>query len=234
MTRDDGELVPEELGGPEPEGQAPDSSDLFDPAALSAPEKRALLSALLFSAGEVLPADRLGEFLGLDAAGLLLLVEEAGGELRALGLDILSAAGGFRIVTTGRWDAYLARFHRQVRRAKLSKSALEILAVIAYEQPVSRVRVDELRQVNSESTLRALLDKHLITVAGRAETPGRPFLYRTTAKFLEVFGLATLDDLPPRPASLDLAPPSEDEGGESEEKLGLDDLPGFDDDTLEP
>jgi segregation and condensation protein B len=234
MASDDGELLPEELDGPELDGQPADASDLFDPAALSAPEKRALLSALLFSAGEALPAERLGEFLGLDAAALALLVEEASGELRALGLDILGAAGGFRMVTTGRWDAYLARFHRQVRRAKLSKSALEILAVIAYEQPVSRVRVDALRQVNSESTLRALLDKHLITVAGRADTPGRPFLYRTTAKFLEVFGLATLDDLPPRPASLDLAPSGEEEGAESGQTPSLDDLPGFDDDTLEP
>ena len=220
--------APEELAAEQPE-----SAELFDPAGLSPADKRALLNALLFTAGEVLPAGRLAEFLGLDETGLELLVAEGAVELQPLGLDILRAAGGYRMVTGGHWDAYLARFHRQVRRARLSKSALEILAVIAYEQPVSRARIDELRQVNSESSVRALLDKRLITVAGRAETPGRPFLYRTTPKFLEAFGLSGLEDLPPRPASLDLAP-SEENGTEREEAThGLDDLPGFDSDMLE-
>ena len=207
-----------------------EAEDLFDPARLDGAEKRALLSVLLFASGEVVPQERLSEFLGLDAAALDLLAEETSGELRTHGLDILRVAGGWRMVTAAQWDASLSRFFRQVRRGKLGKSALEILAVIAYEQPVSRSRVDELRQVNSESTLRSLLDKRLITVAGRAETPGRPFLYRTTARFLEVFGLDSLADLPPRPASLDLPVlPAE----ERESAPGLDDLPGFDEDKLD-
>jgi segregation and condensation protein B len=186
---------------PAPPPEQPDET-LLSPAALSPAERRALLSALLFTSGEKLDADRLAQFLAVDEAALRILAEEAAGELRALGLDILDAAGGYRMLSAAQWDPWLGAFHRQVRKAKLGKSALEILAVIAYEQPVSRTRVDELRQVNSESTVRSLLDRRLITVAGRADTPGRPFLYRTTEYFLEVFGLSSLADLPPRPADL--------------------------------
>jgi segregation and condensation protein B len=170
--------------------------------ALDLQDKAALLTALLFTAGERLDGPRLGEFLGLHPDNLRLLAEEVSGSLRPLGIDILGAAGGYKLVSDARWDRELTAFHRTVRKARLSRSALEILAIIAYEQPVSRTRIDELRQVNSDSTVRALLDRRLITVAGRADTPGRPFLYRTTEQFLEVFALESLADLPLRPADL--------------------------------
>jgi segregation and condensation protein B len=202
-------------------------ADLFDPAAFTRGEKSALLVALLFAAGDILPVARLTEFFALSEEELIVLVEEAAGELRLRGLDILAAAGGYRLVTAAEWDEPLRRFHRQVRKAKLSRGALEILAIIAYEQPISRSRIDDMRQVNSESTVRTLLDRRLITVAGRADTPGRPFLYRTTAHFLEVFGLNALDELPPRPAALDLP------AGEREEPFSIDALPDFSEDELE-
>jgi segregation and condensation protein B len=227
-TADEADEAAEDTASEQPAGD-----ELFDPVLLSLPEKRALLAALLFSSPEILPLVRLADFLGIAAEQFPLVIEETAGELRHLGLDVLHAAGGLRMVTAGNWAAYLARFHRQVRRAKLSRSALEILAVIAYEQPVSRARVDELRQVNSESTVRSLLDKRLITVAGRSEGPGRPFLYRTTERFLEVFGLNSLDDLPPRPATLDLPPPEAlPETDSSRELFDIDHLPSMDD-TLE-
>jgi segregation and condensation protein B len=139
-----------------------------------------------------------------------------------LGLDVLAVAGGFKLVTSAQWDSYLAAFHRQERKARLSRSALEVLAIVAYEQPVARGRIDELRQVASEYALRTLLDRRLLTVAGREEGPGRPFLYRTTAQFLELFGLGSLDDLPPRPASFAAAPNTGDDA-----PPGLDDLPSL-------
>lgn len=201
--------------------------DLFDPAAYTRAEKGALLTALLFAAGDLLPSERLAEFFGLSEDELLVLAEETAGDLRPRGLDVLNAAGGYRLVTASEWDEPLRRFHRQVRKAKLSRGALEILAIIAYEQPLSRSRIDDLRQVNSESTVRTLLDRRLITVAGRAETPGRPFLYRTTEHFLEVFGLNSLEDLPPRPAALDL-PAAEREGS-----FSIEALPNFSEDEFE-
>lgn len=205
-----------------------ESEDLFAPGALAQDEQAGLLTAVLFSAGEVVSAERLTEYFGIDAIELDVLAAEAAGSLRPLGLDILAAAGGFKLVTTSIWDSYLRNFHRKLRRARLSKGALEILAVIAYEQPVTRARVDELRQVNSEGPIRTLLDKRIITVAGRADTPGRPFLYRTTAYFLEIFGLDSLGDLPPRPASLDKATGLDLGRQDDAEPAGLDELPGFD------
>jgi len=218
---DDPERIEEERG-------VPPGEDLFDPARLSNQQKGALLTALLFSTGETVPLARLAEFLDMAEPELATFTDELAGELRLQGLDILSAAGGLRIVTSAEWDEPLRRFHRQTRKARLSRNALEILAIIAYEQPIARSRVDELRQVNSESTVRTLLDRRLITVAGRADTPGRPFLYRTTDYFLEVFGLRTLNDLPPRPAALDMPPPAPGEAA-----FSIDDLPGFGEDEIE-
>ncbi|GEM_PF-2154643 len=209
-----------------------DSAPELVPSELTAAEQGALLTALLFSAGEVLSAPRLAEYFNVDPAELDVLAAEAAGRLRPLGLDILQAAGGLRLVTASQWDAQLSGFHRSVRKGRLSKSALEILAVVAYEQPVTRSRIDELRQVSSESTLRTLLDKRLITVAGRAETPGRPFLYRTTDTFLETFGLLALSDLPPRPASFAAAESLSIGRPDDQEPASLDDLPGFDADDL--
>ena len=219
--------MPDEPGHPQPPSTpaSDHASKLFDPTALDSPDKRALLAALLFSTGEVVPAQRLMEFLELEDEALAVAAEELAGELRPLGLDVLPAAGGFKLVTSAQWDSYLTAFHRQERKARLSKSALEVLAIVAYEQPVARARIDELRQVASDSTLRTLLDRRLITVAGREDTPGRPFLYRTTAQFLELFGLNSLDDLPPRPASYAAA-----QQQPAEEPSGLEALPGFGED----
>lgn len=226
-----GEPSPAADDSPEDAPVAQESDTPPDLAPPAPGERGALLTALLFASGEVVPGDRLAEYLGLEPQALRILAEETAGELRLRGLDIINAASGFKLVTAAQWDEFLRRFHRHVRQVRLSKSALEILAVIAYEQPVVRTRIDELRQVNSESTLRTLLDRRLITVTGRAETPGRPFLYRTTDRFLEVFGLSSLDDLPPRPASLDLPQPTL--GVEDEELPDLEGLPGFGIEELE-
>lgn len=226
------EQAAERLTARDPDERPEDSEKQLVPSELTATEQAALLTALLFSAGEVLPAQRLAEYFGVDPAELEVLAAETAGALRPLGLDVLQAAGGLRLVTASQWDAQLGAFHHSVRKGRLSKSALEILAVIAYEQPVTRLRIDELRQVSSESTLRTLLDKRLITVAGRAETPGRPFLYRTTDTFLEVFGLLALSDLPPRPPSFEAAHAISLGQPEDDEPTGLDDLPGFDSDEL--
>lgn len=92
--------------------------------------------------------------------------------------------------------------------ARLSKSALETLAIIAYKQPILRVDVESIRGVACGETIRSLMEKHLVKIAGRAEVPGRPILYGTTKRFLEVFGLNNLNDLPKneQPKQADLKP----------------------------
>ena len=191
----------------EPELETPPAAVGADPGVDEVDEldRPALLTALLFASGELLPQERLGAVFSLTPDGLDLLVEESAGALRPLGLDIVSAAGGYRLVTAAQWDGQLRQFFRQQRKSKLSRNALEILAVIAYEQPVTRVRVDELRQSSSESAVRTLLERRLITVASRDDGPGRAFRYKTTEAFLELFGLASITDLPPRPASFESA-----------------------------
>lgn len=214
-----------------PDKPAELSDELFDPARLEAADKAALLAALLFTSGEVLEEKKLREFFGLETGQLQVLAAETSGSLRPLGLDILKAAGGYRIVTASQWDSFVRMFHRQVRKAKLSKSALEILAIIAYEQPITRARVDEIRQVSSESTVRTLLDRRLLTVAGRSTAPGRPFLYNTSGQFLEVFGLEDLDDLPPRPSYLENIEDSPERPPEA--AAGMENLPDFNDELVE-
>lgn len=188
---------------PAPASADPDDA-AWSAADLPQSEQQALLSALLFTSGEALAETRLCSFMGKLPQELELLVEESSASLRTVGLDILKAAGAYRLVTAAQWDGPLRLFFRQVRKSKLSRNALEILSVIAYEQPVTRVRIDELRQANSESAVRSLLERRLITVAGREDGPGKAFKYKTTPAFLELFGLSSLADLPPKPVSFNV------------------------------
>jgi segregation and condensation protein B len=111
-------------------------------------------------------------------------------------LQIIEAGGGFRLVTRPEVLPWLVKLARSKTRSRLSRPALETLAIIAYRQPVSRPEVDATRGVNSEGVLDNLLERRLIRIAGRRDSPGRPFLYETTREFLLAFGLRDLGDLP--------------------------------------
>jgi segregation and condensation protein B len=111
------------------------------------------------------------------------------------GFELREVAGGFRLQTRESLREWVLRLKR-IRPARLSKAALETLAVIAYKQPVSRAEVEEIRGVDASGTLRLLLDKKLVRIAGRKDAPGRPLLYGTTRRFLEVFDLKDLTTLP--------------------------------------
>ena len=90
----------------------------------------------------------------------------------------------------------IGTYLRQNTHKKLSKSALESLAIIAYKQPVTKTEIESIRGVNSDYTIQKLLEKDLIEISGRSEGPGKPLLYSTTSKFTDYFGLKTIDDLP--------------------------------------
>ena len=121
-----------------------------------------------------------------------------GARLRADGraLQIIEVGGGFRLVTRPEVAPWLVKLARARTRQRLSRPALETLAIIAYRQPVSRPEVDAVRGVNSEGVLDNLLERRLVRIAGRKDSPGRPFLYETTRDFLVAFGLRDLADLP--------------------------------------
>jgi len=117
--------------------------------------------------------------------------------------QIYPLGDGYQILTRPEYSPYLERLDSVTRTNRLSRAALETLAIIAYRQPVSRVEVEELRGVNVAGVLRSLQERGLIDVVGRAEGLGRPLLYGTTAKFLDHFGLQSLEDLP-RPEELQI------------------------------
>lgn len=122
------------------------------------------------------------------------------------GVELVEIAGGYQFRTKPQWAEWVNRLNKG-KTVKLSRSALETLAIIAYRQPIIRPAIEEIRGVDSGSVLRTLLEKGLIKMMGRKDLPGRPMIYGTTKTFLELFGLNTLSDLPtlkevqPPPAS---------------------------------
>ena len=158
-----------------------------------------IAEALLFASDVPLEAERIREVLDLEnAAAARGLVEElmARYEAEPRGLSIVEVGGGFRMVTRPELAPWLVRLARARTRVRLSRPALETLAIIAYKQPVSRPELDAVRGVNSDAVLDNLLERRLVRIGGRKEAPGRPFLYETTREFLVAFGLRDLSDLP--------------------------------------
>lgn len=115
---------------------------------------------------------------------------------RNAGMMVVEIAGGWQMLSASNAAGYIREFYKTKTKEKLSKPALECLAIIAYKQPVGRAEVEVIRGVNSDGTIAHLLNKGLIEIVGRKEVPGRPFLYGTTKAFLEYFGLRSLDGLP--------------------------------------
>lgn len=105
-------------------------------------------------------------------------------------------AGGYRVMTLSEYAAAVATFASQRSQSKLSRAALETLAIVAYKQPITRARLEAIRGVGAGEVLRTLLDRRLVTITGRAEELGRPMLYGTTKQFLDTFGLSSIKDLP--------------------------------------
>jgi len=158
-----------------------------------------VVEAMLFASDVPLEAERIREVLDLEnVAAVRGLAEEliARYEAEPRGLAIVEVGGGYRMVTRPELAPWLVRLARARTRVRLSRPALETLAIIAYKQPVSRPELDAVRGVNSDAVLDNLLERRLIRIGGRKEAPGRPFLYETTREFLVAFGLRDLNDLP--------------------------------------
>ena len=158
-----------------------------------------VVEALLFASEAPIEAERIQEVLDLPSAGqarelVHMLGERLEGQGRAL--QIIEVGGGYRLVTRPEVAPWLVKLARSRTRSRLSRSALETLAIIAYRQPASRPDIDAVRGVNSEAVLDNLLDRRMVRIAGRKDSPGRPFLYETTRDFLVAFGLRDLADLP--------------------------------------
>ena len=162
-------------------------------------EPIAAVEAMLFVAEEPIPATEIAEVLEIAPAEVDDLLDTLRDRLteRESGLVLREVGGGWRLYTRPEAVAYLERFAATARVARLSKQALEALAVVAYRQPVSRAQVSEIRGVDSEHALRTLERRGLIDEIGRAPGPGQALLYGTTGLFLEKLGLRAIEDLPP-------------------------------------
>jgi segregation and condensation protein B len=156
------------------------------------------LEALFFVSDEPLSSAVLAQALEVDRR----TVDEMCGRLatrledRGSGLVLRNVAGGWRLFTHPDTEPVVEQFVLSSRQARLTKAALETLAIVAYKQPVTRHQVSGIRGVNSDGVLRALVDRGVIEEAGREQTPGRPVLYATTPSFLERLGLPSLASLP--------------------------------------
>jgi segregation and condensation protein B len=162
-------------------------------------EHLAALEAILFVTEAPVPASELSEVLELTLEEVEALLQKLGDRLQAggSGLVLRSTSGGWRLYSKPDTYPYLERFAASATARKLSTAALEVLAVVAYRQPVSRTQLAEIRGVDSDSSLRTLLRMGLVEEAGRLTVPGNPAIYRTGDLFLEKFGLDSLSDLPP-------------------------------------
>lgn len=109
---------------------------------------------------------------------------------------IVNIAGGYQFATRSQYAGFIGKLYTEAHKKKLSPSALETLAIIAYKQPITRAEIEFIRGVNVDYIVNSLLERDLITIKGRAQTPGRPILYGTTNNFLKVLGLNSLDELP--------------------------------------
>ncbi|MCF7935017.1 MAG: SMC-Scp complex subunit ScpB [Synergistales bacterium] len=156
------------------------------------------LEALLFLATDPIRTSDLADFLGRPAESvddaLRQLKQHYGGH----GLELLRISGGWQLATAPELRDTVARFREesQMGRVRLSRPALETLAVIAYSQPVTRGEVEEIRGVRCDRVVETLLKHGLIKVAGRMKGTGTPLLYRTTERFMDLFGLDSVSDLP--------------------------------------
>lgn len=197
--------------------------------AIDARELKAILEAILFVSPEPVPVARLMSIVGtaskvdiVQALGILTHDLDQDGR----GIQLVQVAGGYRLVTKQEYGPWLKRMDKAKAAQKLSRSALESLAIIAYKQPLVRAEIEEIRGVETSGVLRTLCERKLVRIVGRKDVPGRPIMYGTTKFFLEHFGLQDLSQLPPLREFKELGEseqsllPIEDESSEAVENAG--------------
>ena len=155
------------------------------------------LEALLFVAAEPVGTAQLAAALDISGSVVERALNELEAQLSGRGLRLQRNAGRVQLTTAPQLADLIERFLGLEATTHLSRAALETLAIIAYQQPVTRPQIDSIRGVNSDSMMKSLLSKGLILESGRADGPGRPILYSTTPEFLQHFGLNSILEMPP-------------------------------------
>ncbi|MDD3087550.1 MAG: SMC-Scp complex subunit ScpB [Candidatus Omnitrophica bacterium] len=161
--------------------------------------RKSVIEALLLASERPLGLEKIRDVLdNLPAKDTLDLIEELRKEYNdgSRGIRVVEIAGGFQMITAPEFAPFLKKLFKGRNTERLSKPALETLAIIAYKQPLTRSEIELLRNVNVDGVMKSLLDKSLIRISGRKKAAGNPYVYGTTRQFLEHFGLKSLQDLP--------------------------------------
>jgi segregation and condensation protein B len=178
------------------------------PKVTLANSRKQILEAILFAADQPVSASRLVQVMGkrIDTKALRKMIEELNQEYKTQNraFEIVEIAGGFQLFTRPEYQKWVAELHKHRRQEKLTPSAVETLAIIAYKQPILRVSIDDIRGVQSGPMLRGLVERGLIKIVGFQNVPGHPRLYGTSRLFLDHFGLKSLRELP---QAQELSPP---------------------------
>jgi len=162
------------------------------------------LESLIFTANPSISYDDLKSSLE-ESLNILISDEDLSQRLDELknkyasdsfSMEIMEVSGGFRFMTKGAYHHTIGTYLRQNTHKKLTKSALETLAIIAYKQPITKTEIESIRGVNSDYTIQKLLEKDLVEISGRSNGPGKPLLYATSQKFMDYFGLKSIRDMP--------------------------------------
>ncbi len=161
------------------------------------PPLKAVLEAVLFVADGPVPVAVLADIAGASQEAVEAALEELARECRGRGVRLLRHGQAAQMATAPETSPYVERFMGLSHPDRLSRAALETLAIIAYKQPITRGEIEAIRGVGCERALASLKERGLVTEVGRAHRPGRPYLYGTTFRFLEHFGLERPEDLPP-------------------------------------
>jgi segregation and condensation protein B len=156
------------------------------------------VEALVFASGQALSAGRIARALNVDTGAVQVALTElvARWQTREGAFELVEIAGGYRFMTRPEFHDDVAALRGKPGPERLSPAALETLAVVAYRQPITRAAVEAVRGVQAGPVLRMLIEHDLIKITGRSDEPGHPLLYGTTRRFLDHFGLGSLDKLP--------------------------------------
>lgn len=173
----------------------------------------AALESILFISPNPLSISQLSSILDIPPSQVQTLISQLQEDLKSRGIRIQNFRGKYTLTTAPETSAVVEKLLNLEAESRLSKAALEVLAILAYKQPITRPEIDAIRGVNSDGVIRTLIRLGLIEEIGRAESPGRPIIYAVTPEFLNRFGISSLDELPPLeqefPPSTELTTPDE-------------------------
>ncbi len=157
------------------------------------------IESIIFISDQPVTVDKLSlAFPNIDRLQIRMCLKELISDWEELnrGFFLAEIAGGFQFRTDPKHSEDISNYNKKIKKFRLSRAALEVIAIIAYKQPVTRVEIESIRGVDSSGVINVLLERRVVEIKGRKEVIGKPFLYGTTADFLEVFGLKSLNDLP--------------------------------------